>query len=592
MPLCCNINRPKMDLTGNEALKIYTSSRVTDTSTSIDHSLSNTQTTQAVSILSEPGMVYQPQGPRVVHVQRSDTSVMPPSTYIYLSNKDKFESTPKIDAIPPGTGNTLSDLMMADGQETLSNYSNNVNRPTPVMLFLNQDQNTNTSMETNLVLHHPLISDMYHIQNNLSSIYAIAQANLVAQTQQDIAKQLIGQNEGHNQVNVGQIENLPQQPSTTHTSVQGNNNAPNNKVLIHTSQKEKEGKCPGDKEDKEEKMFVCKLEKCGRNFSSVGHLRNHQTNHSRDNSLTCTHEGCGRTFTWPAHLKYHKLTHMSARNFSCNMCDKKFYTAQRLKVHTRVHTGEKPFPCDECDKEFSTSGNLKNHKRIHSGERPYVCSHEKCEKRFAEYSSLRKHVLTHTGEKPFKCEKCGRCFTQSGSLTVHMKKHLLAEEEEDRVKNVIVVHNGQDDLLQYQELQLVFSQGVSDHIVTVTTQTADHDEKFPPIANEMLLSEDVFQSGDAAANVGTMTDENMMAHGSANVVVVAQPQMMVSMTTDFHDPHGREEIVYDSEFLHSDLVNEGISHNITETTSSGKMEISTQVTPSSISSTAVDQHVT
>ncbi|OWF45707.1 Zinc finger protein 410 [Mizuhopecten yessoensis] len=544
---------------------------VTDTTTTIDHSIRGTQTctTPTVSLLSEPGMHgYQPEGPGLIPVQRSDTTVMPTSTYVYLSSKDKFELQPtqKIDAMQQGTGNTLNDTIMADSQETLPNYSNNVNKSTPVMFFLNQDQNTNTStMDTNLMLHHPLISDMYQIQNNLSSIYAIAQANLVAQTQQDIAKQLIGQTDGqgHNPVNLGQSL---QQPAMSCISIQGDITAPSNKVLVQTSQTETDGICSDvSKGDKEEKTFVCKLDKCGRSFSSAGHLRNHQSNHSREKPLTCTHEGCGRTFTWPAHLKYHKLTHMSTRNFSCNMCEKKFYTAQRLKVHTRVHTGEKPFTCDECDKEFSTAGNLKNHKRIHSGERPYVCSKEKCEKRFAEYSSLRKHMLTHTGEKPFKCEECGRCFTQSGSRTIHMKKHLLAEEEEDveeeeeRIgeevktseqstkdsdKNVVVLHNGQEDLLQYQDLQVVFSQGVSDHIVTVTTQTADHDEKFPPIANEMLLSEEVFQSSDAAANVGTMVDENLAEHGSANVVVVAQPQMMVSMTTDFQDPHGREEIVY------------------------------------------------
>ncbi|XP_033735452.1 zinc finger protein 143-like [Pecten maximus] len=522
-----------MALAGNDALRIFTSNIVTDPSSSIDHSLRDTQTctTQTMPSLSEPGMGYQPQGPGVVQVQRSDTAAMPASTYVYLSNKDKFDPTPKIDTIQPGTGNTLNDIIMTDSQQTSPSFSNNVNRPTPVMFFLNQDQNPNTStMETNLMLHHPLISDMYHIQNNLSSIYAIAQANLVAQTQQDIAKQLIGQTEGqsHDQMNLGQMDSLPQQPSMPCISIQGDVIAPNNKVLIPTSQTDKESKRPEEnKTDKEEKTFVCKLEKCGRNFSSAGHLRNHQANHSRDKPLTCTHEGCGRIFTWPAHLKYHKLTHMSTRNFSCNMCDKKFYTAQRLKVHTRVHTGEKPFSCDECEKEFSTAGNLKNHKRIHSGERPYVCSKENCEKRFAEYSSLRKHMLTHTGEKPFKCDECGRCFTQSGSRTIHMKKHLLAEEEEDgeeeeeveRIsddvktcepsvkdgdKNVVVLHNGQEDLLQYQDLQVVFSQGVSDHIVTVTTQTVDHDEKFPPIANEMLLSEDVFQASDAAANVETM----------------------------------------------------------------------------------------
>ncbi|XP_069118540.1 zinc finger protein 143-like isoform X2 [Argopecten irradians] len=554
-----------MALTGSDTFRILTSTMVTDQSTNLDHTLRDTQTctTRTIPRFSEPGMGYQPQGPGVVQVHRSDTAgVMPTSTYIYLSNKDKFDTTQKLDTIQQDSGATLNDVISL-GQEASPDYSNN--RSTPVMLFLNQDQNPSSSaMETNLMLHHhPLISDMYNIQNNLTSIYAIAQANLVAQTQQDIAKQLIGQTEdqGHDEVNLAQMDNTTQQSSLA--PIPGEETATNNRMLVHTSssQPQNEIKHPENTKEKEEKIFVCKLEKCGRNFASAGHLRNHQTNHSRDKPLTCTHEGCGRTFTWPAHLKYHKLTHMSTRNFACDMCDKKFYTAQRLKVHARIHTGEKPFKCDECEKEFTTAGNLKNHKRIHSGERPYACSKENCEKRFAEYSSLRKHMLTHTGEKPFKCDECGRSFTQSGSRTIHMKKHLLAEEMEDEEEeevgrideknceptiksgdqNVVVLHNGQEDLLQYQ---------------------------------------DVFQTSDTTAGVGNMTAESMTGHGSANVVVVAQPPMMVSMDTDFHNPHGREEIVYDSEFLHSDLVNEEIAHNITDTINTPvTMEMSNQSKP-------------
>ncbi|XP_045889756.1 zinc finger protein 239-like [Micropterus dolomieu] len=146
----------------------------------------------------------------------------------------------------------------------------------------------------------------------------------------------------------------------------------------------------------------------------------HLISHMGKKYLKC--DTCGRAFKYESHLYMHMRIHTGEKPFSCKACRKRFFDISTLKRHMRTHTGEKPYTCNACGRAFSQSGHLTIHmRRAHTGEKPYLC--KTCGKGFCIVSSLKRHIKTHTGEKPYVCKTCGKRFFDMSSLNRHKRVH-------------------------------------------------------------------------------------------------------------------------------------------------------------------------
>ncbi|XP_065088677.1 zinc finger protein 16-like isoform X1 [Ochlerotatus camptorhynchus] len=139
---------------------------------------------------------------------------------------------------------------------------------------------------------------------------------------------------------------------------------------------------------------------------------------------------CSRGFQRLEHLERHIKIHIpSEKKFECTQCHKKFNRKDNLRSHMKIHkkdpeeemANKQTHLCVYCGRGFSNSSNLIVHMRRHTGERPYKC--DICDKGFPRSSDLQCHRRTHTGEKPCLCTICGKGFSRSNKLVRHMRIH-------------------------------------------------------------------------------------------------------------------------------------------------------------------------
>ncbi|XP_030631115.1 zinc finger and BTB domain-containing protein 47 [Chanos chanos] len=165
-----------------------------------------------------------------------------------------------------------------------------------------------------------------------------------------------------------------------------------------------------------EKKFTCEV--CEKKFYTMAHVRKHMVAHTKEMPFTC--ETCGKSFKRSMSLKVHSLQHSGEKPFKCENCSERFQYKYQLRSHMSIHIGHKQFMCQWCGKDFNMKQYFDEHMKTHTGEKPYIC--EICGKSFTSRPNMKRHRRTHTGEKPYPCDVCGQRFRFSNMLKAHKEK--------------------------------------------------------------------------------------------------------------------------------------------------------------------------
>lgn len=97
--------------------------------------------------------------------------------------------------------------------------------------------------------------------------------------------------------------------------------------------------------------------------------------------------------------------------FLCNYCGQYKPSKAALQSHIDGHLNLRNFSCDICHKRFNEKRQIMSHMITHSNEKPNACAVNGCTAAFPRLANLREHMLLrHTTEKRYDCEICGKKF--------------------------------------------------------------------------------------------------------------------------------------------------------------------------------------
>ncbi|XP_055608264.1 zinc finger protein 99-like isoform X2 [Uranotaenia lowii] len=180
------------------------------------------------------------------------------------------------------------------------------------------------------------------------------------------------------------------------------------------------------------RKYVCNF--CGNSFLAFSSQKRHEEGCSTtDKSYSC--DECGKLFSQVASLRNHQKLHNSEKQHACPICGKKFLKKFQVPIHMVTHIDEQPFPCDQCPARFKRKHALHNHLKHHADPTPYEC--DLCSERFNNFSARKLHrQRVHEGREPFRCDLCGASYGRKTRLDHHIRR--IHSEEIGMVGDEIV----------------------------------------------------------------------------------------------------------------------------------------------------------
>ena len=122
--------------------------------------------------------------------------------------------------------------------------------------------------------------------------------------------------------------------------------------------------------------------------------------------------------------RHERSVHQKIKDFSCNVCNRKFSRKDKLNDHVKAHEniGNKGFACEICNKKISRKYNLVKHiATVHKQPKNYGLTCDNCGRKFCHKSTLISHLsVVHKNAKKFSCDNCGQSYSYKRTLIRHL----------------------------------------------------------------------------------------------------------------------------------------------------------------------------
>lgn len=149
-------------------------------------------------------------------------------------------------------------------------------------------------------------------------------------------------------------------------------------------------------------------------------MKIHSNNRKAYKCEFCTKEFlCGKAY------RSHILSHTKSKaDFSCDQCERMFYSKHALGIHVRSKHNMLSIPCEVCGKTYPSKFKLDLHVESEHLKTNHELECEICSKKYPTRHKLLLHQYKHRiGEEKRKCTVEGCCVTFShlSSLKIHLQ---------------------------------------------------------------------------------------------------------------------------------------------------------------------------